>query len=71
MTAIVAADLLGDRDRDIVCRTGDDRLDGVVDGDGIARRDAELGGLCAAARSETGICDCSVSALCRAARTDR
>ena len=43
--ALVAADLLRDGDRDVVGRTGDDRLDGVLDGDRVAGLDAELGRL--------------------------
>ena len=44
-SALVAADRLGDRDRDVVGRARHDRLDRVLDADGVAGLDAELGGL--------------------------
>ena len=42
--ALVAADRLGDGDGDVVGRTGDDRLDRVLDRDCRSRAQAELGG---------------------------
>ena len=42
---LVAADRLGDRDRYVVRRAGDNRLDRIVDGDRFAGPETEFGWL--------------------------